>query len=996
MDGEDDPQFPGLPENLVLHTARFRDRPHTDPQTPQFGADPTGQSDSTAAIVAAMQHAASTGAGIVRLGDGVFRVAPKLLCCLPIPPGLQLFLGAGQGRTTILVADGVGHYESVFASNGSDVSGLSIANLTIDQGDNQIGDDTAPLFQGKPRYAIYLTRSCGDNIIEDVSFRRIAGVNTIAITGLSRRARIHACTFSYLANQTKDYDHSSIYINTPSYADGGTWITDNVFTALTAARGARTAIETHGGHQVVSGNQGWGVQKFMNISGVTTAPSVGTHVFANSCSGCKFGINLWSWPYSTNQGPIGLANVHIYDNTLRLNGPAWKDLFAGSGYANGILLNAQSTLRVENLAIHHNQIIFATAEETGYPGAAGDTIASGIEYKRALLDPACVDQNVSICDNTIIGATANGIRLCVLGTGFDISRNTIINPGAGSLAAGGQMSDGSANGIMINGALTHSRVNANRILDTRVAPAVNIGVHVLPTAPGSADNELIDNLVPTANNRRVELASGWLLRMDQPTVSLPTGPASVGSELRDRTSGRVYRQTSAPEGTTWTSYVPGRVAPSDLVFALPGVLALPGTAGNYLSTPAVAAMDVKAAFRLRVDLSLEDYETTTYLLTRWSCGVTLWNLYLCGGRVHLAAMSGAQVAKSGPLNAVANQRLMIEAVVTPAAGTVTFSRSLDGGDSWTALATTSNTIGGAFALPAASGVALGLGGFAGASGNWLKGKVHAAEYHDLDLAAPVARLDLSQPAAEMLDAQGNPWTVHGCAWTITTTMVGSVNGLSGAVQLPRDGLPTTPSLRSLGVGPQQAARGDDPRFAALPTRAAVVGTWIHLSGQPFMVSPGTGQKLANVWHYMATKFAANIGLSALGICTTVAAASGTAIARLGLFALDSAGRPAARLADWGALYGSIDLTSAPGPKSLATPGLIIPAGEYAIGWAWSGTAKTPPTLSTLLGMHPSIGSDMIGANTTAHTQNISGASVPATATPGTAPSAGVIVWGKLA
>jgi len=47
---------------------------------------------------------------------------------------------------------------------------------------------------------------------------------------------------------------------------------------------------------------------------------------------------------------VGLANVNIHDNTLRMNGPAWKDLF-GDGYANGILLNAQSTLRVENLSI---------------------------------------------------------------------------------------------------------------------------------------------------------------------------------------------------------------------------------------------------------------------------------------------------------------------------------------------------------------------------------------------------------------------------------------------------------------------------------------------------------------------------------------------------------------------------------------------------------------------------------------------------------------------
>jgi hypothetical protein len=370
----------------------------------------------------------------------------------------------------------------------------------------------------------------------------------------------------------------------------------------------------------VSGNHGFGVQKFMNISGVTTTPGSGTHVFANSCTGCKFGINLWSLPYAANTGPVGLANVHIHDNTLRVNGPAWKEV-CGNGLANGILLNAQSSLRVENLAVHHNHIVFATPEETGYKGEAGDALASGIEYRRASLDPAVVDQNVSFCDNTITNPTANGIRVVVLGNAFDISRNTIVNPGAGCVAAGGQVPNTSANGITILGALTDSRVNDNRVLDTRSSPAVNSGIVVLPTAPGSAGNEAIGNVVPVTKGRSVEVASGWFLRMDQPVVSLPCGPARVGSQLVDRSTGLVYRQGAAPEGTSWTAHVPGRVGVSGLDFAVPGVLRLPGLANNFVMTPAVAAMDMKGAFRLRVELALDDWEATTYVLTRWSGGV---------------------------------------------------------------------------------------------------------------------------------------------------------------------------------------------------------------------------------------------------------------------------------------------------------------------------------------------------------------------------------------
>lgn len=986
-----------IPDTIELYTVRYRDRPYTDPQAPAFGADPTGQSDSTQALVAAMAHAASMGSGVVRLGDGVFRVSPVGLACLRIPAGLQMLQGAGQGRTTILVADGVGHYESVFTSNGNDVSGLAIADLTIDQGANPLGEDVTPLFDGKPRYAIYLTKSAGDNVIERVTFKRIAGVNTVAITGLTRRARVHGCAFHYIAGQPKDYDHSSIYVNAPNYADSACWITDNVFVAPNAARGARTAIETHGGHQVVSGNHGFGVQKFMNISGVTTTPGSGTHVFANSCTGCKFGINLWSLPYAANTGPVGLANVHIHDNTLRVNGPAWKEV-CGNGLANGILLNAQSSLRVENLAVHHNHIVFATPEETGYKGEAGDALASGIEYRRASLDPAVVDQNVSFCDNTITNPTANGIRVVVLGNAFDISRNTIVNPGAGCVAAGGQVPNTSANGITILGALTDSRVNDNRVLDTRSSPAVNSGIVVLPTAPGSAGNEAIGNVVPVTKGRSIEVASGWFLRMDQPVVSLPCGPARVGSQLVDRSTGLVYRQGAAPEGTSWTAHVPGRVGVSGLDFAVPGVLRLPGLANNFVMTPAVAAMDMKGAFRLRVELALDDWEATTYVLTRWSGGVALWNLYVSGNRVHLAALIGSKCAKSGLLQATPGQRLVLEAIVDPTTGSVVFNRSVDGGGLWSPLGTCSNTIGGPFALPAGTGLPLCLGGFQGASANWLKGKVHAVDVYDQALAATVAHLDLSTPAAEMIDAQGRAWTVQGSAWTVTPTLVGSVNGQTGSVWLASDGPAATPGLRSLGVGPQQAARGDDPRLsptAYLPARAAASALWVHVTGLPFMIATGSAQKSANAWHFMPAKIAADLALSALAVTTTVAASGGTAVALFGLFALDGAGRPATRVADW-SVYGGLNLTGAVGPKVLATPGLIVPAGEYALGWAWAGTATTAPTLSTLLGMHPSIAADVPGVTATAYMQKVSGASVPSNAAPNASPTAGVVVWGKLA
>lgn len=69
----------------------------------EFGADPTGESDSTAAIQRAIDEAARIGSGIVRLPAGTFRVLPQgeNLYALRIHHGDVILRGAGRDQTFI-------------------------------------------------------------------------------------------------------------------------------------------------------------------------------------------------------------------------------------------------------------------------------------------------------------------------------------------------------------------------------------------------------------------------------------------------------------------------------------------------------------------------------------------------------------------------------------------------------------------------------------------------------------------------------------------------------------------------------------------------------------------------------------------------------------------------------------------------------------------------------------------------------------------------------
>lgn len=182
---------------------------------------------------------------------------------------------------------------------------------------------------------------------------------------------------------------------------------------------------------------------------------------------------------------------------------------------------------------------------------------------------------------------------------------------------------------------------------------------------------------------------------------------------------------------------------------------------------------------------------------------------------------------------------------------------------------------------------------------------------------------------------------------------------------------------------------------AVPRRPAFANSWTPITNRPLVVpGTGTGTLAKDSWRFLPLRLTEDLPIDALAVTTATAASGGTAALIFGLFAWGADNRPGSRQADYSS-YGTIDLTQPIGTLQLATVGLTVPAGEWYLGLAWSGTATTSPIMQTVTGHHPAISNVSATTLASAYVQAVSGATVPTSASVSTTAGVAPLVHGKI-
>lgn len=183
-----------------------------------------------------------------------------------------------------------------------------------------------------------------------------------------------------------------------------------------------------------------------------------------------------------------------------------------------------------------------------------------------------------------------------------------------------------------------------------------------------------------------------------------------------------------------------------------------------------------------------------------------------------------------------------------------------------------------------------------------------------------------------------------------------------------------------------------------PRRTTVSARRQPLSGYPYpMGNAGAITLVKDSWRFMPLSVESTMTITNLVILLVTAATGGTADMKLGLYQANPDGTPGALAT---AYTPTLDLTTGGGAEkatsTLAAGERPIPAGEWFIGLAWTGTATTAPTIAPIVGTHPSVAGSSVGANQNAYVNLTSGSAQPSPAGASATPGQGICVWGVLA
>jgi len=313
------------------------------------------------------------------------------------------------------------------------------------------------------------------------------------------------------------HDASVIYVH--AAGGGGIYIADNEFVGETiGAPGARTAIETHGSHTVVTRNLVKNMLKGANITGITTTDTTDVLVSHNTIEGALIGINLWSATYRGHTTGFGLDGVTVESNGIELAG---RQAYGGAGalVEGGIIVtrsslsDAYDEMDIRNLRILNNTISHPL--EASFVRNAGASMGIGwlSQDDKSIL-------NGRIEGNSIVNFPMAGIRLSCGVKNVRIRKNILIKTGS-TLDSSHTVAYRTP--IFVWGAPVEDlEISDNLIVDDNDATRIAYGVY-LGLEPGYARGgiEMFDNAVRVAGSDRSGFKGPYF-------ISPGLGPAPEG------------------------------------------------------------------------------------------------------------------------------------------------------------------------------------------------------------------------------------------------------------------------------------------------------------------------------------------------------------------------------------------------------------------------------------------------------------------------------------
>lgn len=466
---------------------------------------------------------------------------------------IELF-GAGDA-SIIKLKNSAGDYVAMISDGTllatTDMSGLRIHDLQIDQNcaHNPVSDasNVGPLFTGFPRLAVRVYKGF-DGRVERVRFSNGDSINHIAINGgpsVVGRWTIKDCYFTNVGNGVK-HDHSTIYFHGDNVLVEG-----NIFEGGGAA--ATTAIEIHGAKQITVNNRADAYGVLANITGVAVA-SYGVLISGNIGTNMGCGIQLWAYDYA---GLVGAALVDtiVAHNQIEIDYDLWHSTFAAA-YRFGVAINPGSTGVVQRVKIADNQITYKSYTDT--PTATDDHSAGILVYRSVVPTNGTEDVGVEISRNTIVAPLSSGVHIIntINMTGWKIEGNRVLNPGNGATTSAYKV------GVFFAApgkTAKDCEISNNEFIDTYGTHKIATGVDTqfISTA---VNCRAVDNVMRLADGvtsvpvHTGHASSPWYTRHAMGTYVQPVGVWQAGSSVVDMSTGKTYKQVTAPSGSSWADY----------------------------------------------------------------------------------------------------------------------------------------------------------------------------------------------------------------------------------------------------------------------------------------------------------------------------------------------------------------------------------------------------------------------------------------------------------